>query len=445
VPYALALVIFGLYATLSVSRQLQLRTTGYDLGIFEQAVRGYAHLGPPVAELKGPGFDLLSDHFHPILALLAPVYRAVPDARTLLVAQAALLAVSVVPVTRLAVERLGRWPGLAVGAGYGLSSGLQAAVGFDFHEVCFAVPLLAFCTVALVREQWRTAALWALPLVLVKEDLPLTVAAIGGYLLLRRQFRLGAVLTAFGLVSYVVIVHVLMPRYAYTSSISLTSGLTGWDIKARTVAELLAPTALLAVRSPVALLAVPTLAWRFWSDNPAYWGIGFHYGAVLMPILAVSFVDRVPRRLVRAAPVLGLAATLALCSVLPLRDLVSPSYWARSGSAVRAALTTIPDGAAVAASNALAPQLTARCTVFLFPTYPTVDVRPEYVALLDPTDTTLFPASTMDAAAARLFGLGYRIIAHRDGVVIWRIGLPASTVDSEVDSIVDSSVDARGP
>src|SRR5262245_22858235 len=253
-PYALGLVFFLLYAALSISRHLQLRTTGYDLGIFEQAVRGYAHLGPPVSELKAPGFDLLSDHFHPILALLGPVYRVFPDARTLLVAQSALLAVSVVPVTRLALDLLGRWPSLAVGVGYGLSSGLQSAVGFDFHEVCFAVPLLAFCVVALVREQWRAAALWALPLVLVKEDLPLTVAAIGGYLLLRRQFRWGSLLVTFGVVSYVVIVEVLMPRYAYTSSISLMSGLTGWDIKAQTVAELLAPTALMAARSPVMLL-----------------------------------------------------------------------------------------------------------------------------------------------------------------------------------------------
>ena len=61
-PYALALVFFLLYAALSVSRQLQLRTTGYDLGIFEQAVRGYAHLGPPVAELKGPVKDRLRSY-----------------------------------------------------------------------------------------------------------------------------------------------------------------------------------------------------------------------------------------------------------------------------------------------------------------------------------------------------------------------------------------------
>src|SRR5690348_8114892 len=148
-PYALALVFFAGYATLSVLRHMRLRSTGYDLGIFEQAVRGYANGGPPVADLKGPGFDLLGDHFHPILALLAPAYRVFPGPVTLLVAQAALLAVSVVPVTRLALDRFGRSPSLAIGTGYGLSSGLQSTVGFDFHEVCFAVPLLAFSVTAL--------------------------------------------------------------------------------------------------------------------------------------------------------------------------------------------------------------------------------------------------------------------------------------------------------
>jgi uncharacterized membrane protein len=422
VPYALGLIFFCLYATLSVSRHLRLRTTGFDLGIFDQAVRGYAHLGPPVVDLKGPGYVLLSDHFHPILALLAPVYHVFPGPVTLLVAQAALLGASVVPVTRLARDRLGRWPALAVGVGYGLSSGLQSTVGFDFHEVCFAVPLLAACTCALVRQRWREAALWALPLVLVKEDLPLTVAAIGAYLVLRRQARWGVPLMAVGLLSYVVIVDMLMPRYAYTSSISFTSGLTGWDTKAWTALLLLAPTALLAARSPVLLVALPTLAWRFWSSNPSYWGLGYHYGAVLMPILTVSFVDAVPRRLSRVAPVVGLAAALALCPMLPMRDLVSPGYWAADSRAAIAVLGEIPDGATVAATNVLAPQLTARCTVYLFPTYPAGNLLPEYVALLDRPDITLLPAPVVAAGLDRLPGLGYRVVAQRDGVLLWRRG-----------------------
>jgi uncharacterized membrane protein len=420
-PYALALVFFAGYATLSVSRHMRLRSTGYDLGIFEQAVRGYANGGPPVADLKGPGFDLLGDHFHPILALLAPAYRVFPGPVTLLVAQAALLAVSVVPVTRLALDRFGRWPSLAIGTGYGLSSGLQSTVGFDFHEVCFAVPLLAFSVTALVRQRWREAALWALPLVLVKEDLPLTVVAIGGYLLLRRQWRWGTLLVATGLVSYVVIVDVLMPRYAYASTISATSGMHGWDTKAQTVLELLAPTTFLALRSPVLLVALPTLAWRFWSSNPSYWGIGYHYGAVLMPILAVSFVDGIPARLGHVAPVAGLIGALALCPILPMRDLASPAYWASDDGGARAALSAVADDATVAATNALAPQLTRRCTVYLFPTYPTPGLRPRYVVVSDPPDTTLFPRSTVESGVDRLPSLGYQVVAHHNGVVIWRL------------------------
>jgi len=97
VGFAVAGALFCAYAVLAVSRHLQIRTTGYDLGIFEQAVRGYAHLRAPVSELKGPHFNLLGDHFHPILALLGPVYHVFPGPYTLLVAQAALLALSALP------------------------------------------------------------------------------------------------------------------------------------------------------------------------------------------------------------------------------------------------------------------------------------------------------------------------------------------------------------
>lgn len=71
-PWALAAVFFALYTALSVRLHQRLLTTGYDLGIFEQAVRSYAHGRAPVSALKGPGFNLLGDHFSPVLASLAP-------------------------------------------------------------------------------------------------------------------------------------------------------------------------------------------------------------------------------------------------------------------------------------------------------------------------------------------------------------------------------------
>src|SRR5260370_36343806 len=55
---------------------------------------------------------------------------------------------------------------------------------FEFHEIAFAVPLLAFSLSALVCGHLKAAVLWALPLVFVKEDQGFTVAALGLYLTL---------------------------------------------------------------------------------------------------------------------------------------------------------------------------------------------------------------------------------------------------------------------
>ena len=79
---------------------------------------------------------------------------------------------------------------MTVGVIYGLSFGIASAVGFDFHEIAFAVPLLAFCLSALGQGRLGQGALgqgrlgqaaaWALPLVLVKEDLGVTAVAVIG-------------------------------------------------------------------------------------------------------------------------------------------------------------------------------------------------------------------------------------------------------------------------
>ncbi|MGW5349960.1 DUF2079 domain-containing protein [Streptomyces sp. NPDC004031] len=178
-PYLLGVVFFVAYFLLSLVRFRRMLTMSWDLGIFEQAVKGYAHLHAPTTTLKGPGFNALGDHFSPVTALIAPFYRVFPTPVTLLVAQALLFAISVVPVTRGASLLLGRGRGLAIGAAYGLSWAVQRAVDFDFHEIAFAMPLLAFSLEAVVRKRWGAALWWAVPLVLVKEDLGVTAATIG--------------------------------------------------------------------------------------------------------------------------------------------------------------------------------------------------------------------------------------------------------------------------
>ncbi|GAA3391491.1 DUF2079 domain-containing protein [Streptomyces roseoviridis] len=393
-PWAWAAALCLLYATVAVRRHLLLRTTGYDLGIFEQAVRAYAELRAPVVPLRGEGFNLLGDHFHPLLAVLAPLYRLATSPLTLLVAQSALLALAAVPLVRWALRAVGRRGAHAVAAGYGLSWGIASAAAFDFHEVALAVPLLAFSLEALGHRRWRAAVAWAAPLLLVKEDLGLTLAAIGAYVAWKGPRPLGVTTAAAGLLGSLLQIKVLLPALAPTGGYvhggnlaatreSLLSALAHAPLdllrpetKATMLVLVFAPSALLALRSPLALIALPTLGWRLASENGFHWGTAFHYSAVLMPVVFAGLLDvlgrETNRRTVRAALATVLAVTAVLVPSFPLAQIAQRATWRTTGhvEAARALLARIPDGATVAASNRLAPQLTSRCTVVLFPTFP---------------------------------------------------------------------------
>jgi uncharacterized membrane protein len=437
VPWLIALGVFAAYAAISLARYFQLAPGSWDLGIFTEYVRQLAHLRAPVVDIRGTGFNLLGDHFQPIVGLIAPVFLIFPSAATLLVVQALLTAVSVIPVSRAAAARLGTGAGRMIGAAYGLSWGLQQMIDFDFHEIAFAVPLLACSLSALLRGKVRAAALWALPLVFVKEDQGFTVAALGIVIVVmsltrageggpaRRgqvprsralgdraragQYRSalgwGALLMVWGLAWSLVAITliiphfnplhqypywtdggVLSPRAAHLSAPSVLAQLgQSYVPKLRTTLLILLPVAFLALGSPLALVALPSLALRFVSTNAMYWGSGYHYNATVMPIVFIAAIDTLARiRAYRAQP--GAAGTLprraswpdrvatrivpglmlviaaALAAQFPLRNLWLPQTYQISAH-VRgedAAVARVPAGTTVEGTLTVLAPLAAR-------------------------------------------------------------------------------------
>lgn len=394
---ALAVGAFLVYATYAIGRHLRFETGGYDLGIFEQAIRRYAHFQVPYSELKGTGVDLLGDHFHPILILLAPIYRLFPSPITLLVAQALVLAFSVHQVTRIGVREVNRFAGLAIGTGYALSWGVQAAVGYDFHEVVFAVPIVIASLDAYLRGRYRACALWAAALVLVKEDLTITVAAVGVLLFTTGQRRLGALLTGYGVLAFGLIVGVVIPalnidgHYAYWNaaeigsasarhvdlihrvSAAITGLATPWS-KPFGVILLLLPVVFVALLSPIAMVAAPTVVWHLASANPAYSGMRYHYSVSLMPIVFLAAIDalrsgrlsRLSRRVRVWVPVAILVVGLVFAVIGPLGQMTRPGWWRTTeyGADAVPALRLVPRGAVVAADNRMAAHLTSDRTVY---------------------------------------------------------------------------------
>ncbi|MEU2236836.1 DUF2079 domain-containing protein [Streptomyces vietnamensis] len=430
VPALLSLSFFLLYAAFALREHARFRTTGYDLGIFGQAVRAYAEGRAPASEIRaatapagftGDAYPLLGDHFHPALALLGPLYRLVPHVGTLLLAQAALVALSVYVLARTAQRHLERC--IALGIACGLGWGTQQLIGFDFHEVAFAVPLLALACRAYLDGRTRAAACWAAALLLVKEDLGATAAVFG--LLIARQDRRTGLLLAFGsALGTVVVLYVVIPafaadgRYLYTGQVTGAHGLLdGWPVKSLTLLLLLATTGGLVLRSPLALLLLPTLAWRFTSANPAHWEPGLHYSAVLVPIAFAAVVDAL-RRGVRLPLSVPLAAALLLLPTQPLAALATPGFWRTDPreAAVRDALALIPDGARVAASNSLAPHLTDRATVHLVADG-VLDRRPA-VEWIVADRREPWPAGAVERVLRRAGERGWRVVREADGIVV---------------------------
>lgn len=387
---AAATGVYTLYAHL---QWIGLVTPSWDLAIFAQMAKAYSTCSAPIVPLKGAGFNLLGDHFHPILVLLGPVWAVWPSAKALLVTQAALFGASVFPLTRLAARRHGLGWGAFFGVAYSFSWGLQPAMAVQFHEIAFAVPLLAFALTAHLEGRARAAAGWAAALVFVKEDLGLTVLVFGLVMAWsrprglagsppdkqqREQRVLGLGLAAWGLVWFILATFVILPafnpggEYAYTDRLA---GLLNFFVPAEkwlTALMVVTTMGLVGLRSPLALLVLPTLVWRFVGDAPAYWGHRWHYSAVLMPVAFAALLDGIAgwasARLRWLLLLLAAAPTLALGSSMPLARLTHPELYQRNArwEAAMTIVDAIPPGATVESDPVLMALLVPHAEVYWF-------------------------------------------------------------------------------
>jgi uncharacterized membrane protein len=373
-------------------------------------------------------------------------------------------------------------------------------IDFDFHEIALAVPLLAFSVSALVRRRPAAAIAWALPMVFVEESQGFTVAAIGVLLMASAAFpRLlrtrpvpseaggrdyervalwgGLFLLGWGLFWSTFAITVIIPHFnpthqyyfwkdggavgggkpfAVTRLLVQAGG--GWPTKAQTLVLLLLPTAFAALGSPVALLALPSLALRFISPNTAYWGTDFHYNATVMPILFIAAAEAIGRwrraqalawpsgvppapgplslagrardllHLTQAAAVrhggaVMAAVALALAFQFPLSDLWHGATYKLDAhvAAADAAMAVVPDGATVQTTLDLLAPLAARTDTFWIGT--AGNPLTQYV-VFDGPDSGYSPAVTnVPKFIAQLYpGDGYVAVFDRDGVYVFRRG-----------------------
>ena len=324
------------YSGFALARHYTFHTSSYDLVIFDQAVRSYAHFQPGISIIKGlhngfgPHFSVLGDHWSPILATLAPLYWIQDSPQTLLIAQAVLFALAIPPLWHFTRRALGGGVVAVVSAylisvAYLLSWPIAAALAFNFHEVAFAPVLTAVALERLQAGRLRAALFALAALLLVKEDMGLLVAGIGLYLavarprVVPRQRLVAVALIAAGIVDTALATYVLIPAFggrsgyywAYTalgsnlpqaalhlithpaSSLQL---LITPRVKLFTMLWLFGAFCFLPLLSPISLAVIPLLLERMLgSVFPAWWSTADQYNAFLVVVLLCAAVNGAAR------------------------------------------------------------------------------------------------------------------------------------------------------
>ncbi|MGI9022085.1 MAG: DUF2079 domain-containing protein, partial [Acidimicrobiales bacterium] len=168
-----------------------LGTLAFDLGIFDQGVWLLSRFKSPFVTVNGR--NLFGDHTSFILLPWAAVYWVIPSAKVLLAGQTLALALGALPTFLIARDKLrSELFGALLAVAYLLQPVLSwTNLSEGFHPDAFAIPLVLFAFWFLLRHRWVGYWICVVALLLVKEDVALLTFALGIYVALRHDRRVG--------------------------------------------------------------------------------------------------------------------------------------------------------------------------------------------------------------------------------------------------------------
>ena len=452
----LAAVWAGLFAYLSVMRNLAGGSHAEDLGFTDQvlwnSLSGHLfHMSIydgaqawnteiDLSQVARPD-SLLAFHFEPMLLGLLPIYAA-GAINSLLILQAGAMAAGAIPAFRI-TRHLTRSSvcGLVIAATYLLSPLGQWAVLADFHTSTLAAPLLLLSLDRLLvaRSTVQAMAIAAVALS-AREDAALVVIVLGAVLLVaQRTRRAGALMSASGVAWLALAMWTIHAYSSGTTPFEVRYGPALADpVSALTrpavggyVATVLLSGGWLALFAPLALLpSLPSVALNVLSSSPWMASGQAHYSALVLPfvVLGAAFGLARLRRWTRVqlSAAVALACTSLFGYVLagagPLGANYAPATLSAHARATADLAASLPPAAAVSATSSLVPHVSQRSRVYVFPAVLDAD----YVFL----DLRASPAPTSAGDVylriKKLLASGdYRIEHNADGLVLLAHGSEA--------------------
>jgi uncharacterized membrane protein len=442
-------------------------TYTFDLGIFDQGMWLMSRFTSPFISLIGR--HLFGDHTSFILIPLVPLYWLVDSAKVLLVVQAVALGIAAWPVfgiTRDLVrdERIA----VVVSSAFLLHPALGWTAREQFHPDSFEVPLLAFALWFMLRRRWAGFYTFVGLALLVKEDVPLMVFALGLYIAVRYSPKVGLITAGVAVAYFVVAVYVVLDHFNGVGTLNAWrvpfGGIEGlvsttfthpWQVityvfsenRPWYVLQMLAPLALVPLLSPgTMLIAIGPLMSNVLSTFSYQHGIKYHYGTLILPVLALATAHALTRfNTGRRAVIAGVILFAAIGSTAVLGPALATSYYGGYGSApspaaIQAAFDLVPPDAVLATYYRLTPHADHRQFVYDLPNPFTAHlwgVRQREGQRLPEADTVEYVvvpthaiAEVFDETVTAELQADFEVISDTDGVLVLRRMRTTAITDS---------------
>ena len=319
------IVYLTFFSYVTVKRHNNLNSSYYDLAIMDQTV--YNTSKGRILELTDPegtaNFKRMAIHNDIILAILAPFYYLYQGPETLLVIQTIILALGAIPLYLLAVKVLGsRLLGLIFSFVYLMYPPLQNANLFDFHAVTLATSFLIFMIYFVNVKKYILSFIFFLLAIISKEQVALTTAMYGIYLLFtKRNFNekskeilFPVIIILTSIIWFTLSIWVIIPYFRQGPHFALSrykdfgdtpaAVITGLLLKPQLfikqlvnadnlkyLFQLLAPLAFLPLFAPIYFFVLlPELAINLLSSHWQMKTIDLHYTAVITPFIIIAAV-----------------------------------------------------------------------------------------------------------------------------------------------------------
>lgn len=191
----------------SIARYNAYLADNFDLGIFTQMFENMRTTG--LADTTVERNKLMSHfgvHFSPFYYLLLPIYMLCPRPETILVIQAAFVAIGIIPVMLICKSlKLSNSITVMFGLIYIFFPSLANGCLYDFHENKFLTVLILWALYFIVNDNVPGTLIFCALTLTVKEDAAIYIMAIALYIIIsRKKYTLGGCIMAAAIVYFII-------------------------------------------------------------------------------------------------------------------------------------------------------------------------------------------------------------------------------------------------